>query len=225
MVKRGRAWSMLPLYLAFSNNQEVSGLSEKQADDILTEENPEKLNEDGTEMNAEQTEQAHRSEQDETIENEATSQENGDSLAALEAEKEELNQRYLRLQADFENFKRRTREEKARDRQFRAMDLITNLLPVLDNFERALGSAAEHEESKALKQGLEMVYRQLTEALKQEGVTKIEAEGQPFDPNKHQAVMQVESDEHESNVVVEVLQAGYELNGRVIRPSMVKVSQ
>nr|WP_281169045.1 nucleotide exchange factor GrpE [Tuberibacillus calidus] len=146
-------------------------------------------------------------------------------LKTLEAEHEALYQRFLRLQADFENFKRRTREEKARERQFRAQDLVTNLLPVLDNFERALAQTAEHEETKALLQGMEMVYRQLTEALKQEGVVKIEAEGQPFDPNKHQAVMQVESAEHDANTVVEELQAGYELNGRVIRPSMVKVSQ
>jgi molecular chaperone GrpE len=146
-------------------------------------------------------------------------------IKTLEAEHEALYQRFLRLQADFENFKRRTREEKARERQFRAQDLVTNLLPVLDNFERALAQSAEHEETKALLQGMEMVYRQLTEALKQEGVVKIEAEGQPFDPNKHQAVMQVESAEHEANMVVEELQAGYELNGRVIRPSMVKVSQ
>lgn len=148
-----------------------------------------------------------------------------EQLKALMAEKEELNQRLLRLQADFENFKRRTREEKARDRQFRAQDLIENLLPVWDNFARALDVKTEHEESQALKQGLDMVYRQFTEALKQEGVKEIEAVGLPFDPNKHQAVMQVDSDEHESNTVVEVLQQGYELNGRVLRPSMVKVSQ
>lgn len=142
----------------------------------------------------------------------------------LEKEKEELYNRFLRLQADYDNFRRRTREEKARERLYRAQDLVGDLLPVLDNFKRALATKAEHEESKALKQGMEMVYRQLSEALKKEGVVEIEAEGKPFDPNKHQAVMQVESDEHPSNTVVEVLQAGYELNGRVIRPSMVKVS-
>jgi molecular chaperone GrpE len=148
-----------------------------------------------------------------------------EQVQALVAEKEELNQRLLRLQADFENYKRRTREEKARDRQFRAQDLVENLLPVWDNFARALAAKAEHEESAALKQGLDMVYRQFTEALQQEGVKEIEAVGLPFDPNKHQAVMQVESDDYEPNTVVEVLQAGYELNGRVLRPSMVKVSQ
>lgn len=146
-------------------------------------------------------------------------------VKALTVEKEELNQRLLRLQADYENFKRRTREEKIRDRQFRAQELVENLLPVLDNFARALGTKTEHEESAALKQGLDMVYRQFTDALNKEGVKEVEAVGQPFDPNKHQAVMQVESDEHEPNTVVEVLQAGFELNGRVIRPSMVKVSQ
>ncbi|MGV3487134.1 MAG: nucleotide exchange factor GrpE [Tuberibacillus sp.] len=198
-------------------------------DETLKEEQPNNATDQETEEFVEENEVAAeetaKTGQEETVDSPNESQEMDRRITALEAERDELNQRFLRLQADFENFKRRTREEKARDRQFRAMDLITNILPVLDNFERALETTAEHEESKALRQGLEMVYRQLTEALKQEGVSKIVAEGQPFDPNKHQAVMQVESEEHEPNTVVEVLQAGYELNGRVIRPSMVKVSQ
>jgi len=195
-------------------------------DENLAEEQQNSTSAENTEGSAEnaQSDEVNPFEQGENIKNDTVSVKD-ERITALEAERDDLNQRLMRLQADFENFKRRTREEKARDRQFRALELITNILPVLDNFERALGTATEHEESKALQQGLEMVYRQLTEALIQEGVTKIEAVGQPFDPNKHQAVMQVESDEHESNMVVEVLQAGYELNGRVIRPSMVKVSQ
>ena len=201
-------------------------MQEKPMDENLAEEQQNSTSAENTEGSAEnaQSDEVNPFEQGENIKNDTVSVKD-ERITALEAERDDLNQRLMRLQADFENFKRRTREEKARDRQFRALELITNILPVLDNFERALGTATEHEESKALQQGLEMVYRQLTEALIQEGVTKIEAVGQPFDPNKHQAVMQVESDEHESNMVVEVLQAGYELNGRVIRPSMVKVSQ
>ncbi|MFD2618256.1 nucleotide exchange factor GrpE [Terrilactibacillus laevilacticus] len=142
----------------------------------------------------------------------------------LAKEKEELNSRFLRAQADFENFKRRSNEEKIQARKFRSQDLVTEVLPVIDNFQRALSVKVESADAENLKQGMEMVLRQLQEALKKEGVEEIEAANQPFDPNLHQAVMQVESSEHESNIIVEVLQAGYTLNGRVVRPAMVKVS-
>lgn len=164
-------------------------------------------------------------------ENEAGEVENGSDnedqeakIAALEKDIQDLTNRLLRVQADYDNFRRRTREEREKERQYRAQSIVEDLLPVLDNFNRALGTKAENEESMAIIKGMEMVFRQFQDALIKEGVKEIAALGEPFDPNKHQAVMQVESDEHEANTVVEVLQAGYELNGRVIRPSMVKVS-
>lgn len=145
-------------------------------------------------------------------------------ISQLEDEKESLNSQLLRSKADFDNLRRRTNEEKIAARKYRAQELVESILPVIDNFERALDVSAENEDTKSLKQGMEMVYRQLVDALTKEGIEEIESVGETFDPNVHQAVMQVESNEHESNTVVEVLQKGYLLNGRVIRPAMVKVS-
>lgn len=147
-----------------------------------------------------------------------------DEHEQLKQQFDELNQRYLRVHADYENFRRRTKEEKEAAAKYRAQQLVEGILPVLDNFERALMVESEIEETKSVLQGMEMIHRQLLEALKNEGVSPIQAVGEPFDPHLHQAVMQVETDEYESNVVVEELQRGYKLHERVIRPSMVKVN-
>jgi molecular chaperone GrpE len=109
--------------------------------------------------------------------------------------------------------------------KYRAQKLISDLLPALDNFERALKMEAENEHTKSLLQGMEMVYRGLLEALKKEGVEAIEAVNKEFDPHLHQAVMQAEDENYASNIVIEEFQKGYMLKDRVIRPSMVKVSQ
>ncbi|MBA2873537.1 nucleotide exchange factor GrpE [Thermaerobacillus caldiproteolyticus] len=146
-------------------------------------------------------------------------------IAELEGKLQDMENRYLRLHADFDNFRRRTRLEFEAAEKYRAQSLITDLLPTLDNFERALKIEAEDEKSKSILQGMEMVYRSLVEALKKEGVEAIEAVGKPFDPHLHQAVMQVEDNNYEPNTVVEELQKGYKLKDRVIRPAMVKVSQ
>lgn len=144
---------------------------------------------------------------------------------ALQEKAEETMQRLLRAQADLDNFRRRTRQEKAEAAKYGALSLIQNLLPVLDNFERALVSTENNDDFAALKQGIEMVYRQLLQALEQEGLKVIEAIGEPFNPEFHQAVMQVESEEHEEGIVVEEMQKGYILADRVVRASMVKVSK
>ncbi|OIJ16682.1 nucleotide exchange factor GrpE [Anaerobacillus alkalilacustris] len=143
----------------------------------------------------------------------------------LETQVKDLNDRLLRVQADYDNFRRRTRQEKEAAAKYRSQSLLEELIPAIDNFDRALGVNAESDEAKSIQQGMEMVYRQLTEALKNEGLEVIEAVGQDFDPHYHQAVMQVESEDYQPNVVVEELQKGYKLKDRVIRPSMVKVSQ
>lgn len=147
-----------------------------------------------------------------------------EEVAKLETENEALNNQILRAKADYENLRRRTNDEKIAARKYRAQELIENILPVLDNFERALDTSIDNDETKALQQGMEMVYRQLVDALQKEGVEEIQAVGESFDPNVHQAVMQEASDDYESNVVIDVLQKGYQLNGRVVRPAMVKVS-
>ncbi|ASS98803.1 nucleotide exchange factor GrpE [Geobacillus thermocatenulatus] len=143
----------------------------------------------------------------------------------LEAKLSEMEHRYLRLYADFENFRRRTRQEMEAAEKYRAQSLASDLLPVLDNFERALKIEADNEQAKSILQGMEMVYRSLLDALKKEGVEAIEAVGKPFDPYLHQAVMQAEAEGYEPNTVVEELQKGYKLKDRVLRPAMVKVSQ
>lgn len=145
-------------------------------------------------------------------------------IERLEKEKEELKTRVLRTQADYDNFRRRTREERAADSKYRSQSLAEKLLPALDNFERALDMKAEGEEAKALLEGMKMVYRQLKDGFEQENIKEIEAEGKPFDPEFHQAVMQVDNEEYEPNTVVEVMQKGYTLGDRVIRPAMVKVT-
>lgn len=148
-----------------------------------------------------------------------------EKTAELEAKLEEAENRYFRLQADFENSRRRARLDLEASEKYRAQSLITNLLPAIDNFERALQMEADSEQAKSILQGMEMVYRSLLEALKNEGAEPIEAVGKEFDPHIHQAVMQVEVEGFDSNHVVEEFQKGYILKDRVIRPSMVKVNQ
>ncbi|WEV80404.1 nucleotide exchange factor GrpE [Bacillus velezensis] len=171
----------------------------------------------------EQAEQAASQEQhEETAGQEEALQHQIDELQGLLDEKEN---KLLRVQADFENYKRRNRLEMEVAQKYRSQNVVTEILPALDNFERALQVEAESEQTKSLLQGMEMVRRQLMDALEKEGVEAIEAVGQEFDPNLHQAVMQVEDENFGSNIVIEELQKGYKLKDRVIRPSMVKVNQ
>ncbi|MDR4889002.1 nucleotide exchange factor GrpE [Fredinandcohnia sp. QZ13] len=148
-----------------------------------------------------------------------------EKIAELEAKLEEAENRILRQVADFENFKRRARLDQETAATYRAQSLVNDLLPALDNFERALQVEATNEQAKSIMQGVEMVYRSIIDALKKEGVEAIEAVGKPFDPNVHQAVMQVSDPDAESNVVLEEFQKGYKLKDRVLRPSMVKVNE
>jgi molecular chaperone GrpE len=151
------------------------------------------------------------------------------SAEASELEKarvqaEENYQRLLRVQADFDNFRRRARAEKEDFAKYASLKLIEQLLPIVDNFDRALASSKETKDFDALAKGLDMTYRGMDQLLTAEGLKPIETVGQPFNPEFHQAVMQVESDEHEEGIVVEELQKGYILKDKVIRPAMVKVS-
>ena len=143
----------------------------------------------------------------------------------LEKKLEEAENRLLRLQADFDNFRRRTRLDAEASEKYRAQSLISDLLPALDNFERALKVETEDEQTKSLLQGMEMVYKGLLDALKKEGVEPIESVGKEFDPHLHQAVMQAEDENYGPNTVIDEFQKGYILKDRVIRPSMVKVTQ
>ncbi len=163
---------------------------------------------------------------------EATEAEASEEVNPLQQENDQLKQqleeeenRYLRLQADFDNFRRRSRLDAEAAQKYRAQSLVADILPALDNFERALQVNTADEQTKSVLQGVEMVYRQLGEALQKEGVEAIESVGKTFDPYEHQAVMQVEDNEYEPNTVVEELQKGYKLKDKIIRPAMVKVNQ
>lgn len=149
-----------------------------------------------------------------------------DKMMAVIQEKnrllEENTERLKRLQADFDNFRRRTRQEKEDLSSIVAQGLILELLPVLDNFERALSTASTQDAGGVLS-GIEMIYRQFARALEKNGLTAIEAVGSAFNPEQHEAVMRIEDSEKEDGTVVEELQKGYVVRGKVIRPSMVKV--
>ncbi|SER80204.1 nucleotide exchange factor GrpE [Salisediminibacterium halotolerans] len=145
-------------------------------------------------------------------------------LEDLGVKLKEMEEKLLRVQADYDNFRRRTKQEKEAAAKYRSQNLAESLLPAIDNFERAMMITPEAEETQSLLKGVQMVYNQLLEALEKEGVTPIASVGEPFDPHYHQAVMQEESAEYDSNIVIEEMQKGYRLNDRVLRPAMVKVS-
>lgn len=146
-------------------------------------------------------------------------------IEKLQQELDDRQSRLLRLQADLENYRRRVRLDQEAAAKYRAQSLIESILPAIDNFDRALNIEAKEDETIQLLKGVEMVYRQLLDALKTEGLEVIEAIGKEFDPNFHQAVMQVEDSNYDSNIIVDELQKGYILKDRVIRPTMVKVNQ
>lgn len=134
-----------------------------------------------------------------------------------------LEQQLLRARADFDNFRRRTRQEKDELSQFATKKLLGDLLPVVDNFDRAL-MTVEPTADEQLKTGLEMVHRQLLQVLANYGVEPMQAEGEAFDPTRHEAVMQESAEGKDANVVLQELQKGYLLHDKVLRPAMVKVS-
>ncbi len=134
-------------------------------------------------------------------------------------------QKFLRTQADFDNFRRRTRTEKEELSKYASGKLVEALLPTLDNLERAVASSKSSADLEALQKGVDMVLRQFQQVLQNEGLTAIESVGKQFDPIVHQAVMQVNDESLEDGVVVDELQKGYQLKEKVLRPAMVKVNQ
>ena len=149
-----------------------------------------------------------------------------EALAAKAQEVERLQERLLRLQAEFDNYKKRMAREKAEFLKFATESLLLEFLPVLDNLERAAASArAESANREAVADGIEMIVRLFRSALDKAGVKPMAAAGQPFDPGRHQAIAQVETADGPENLVVEEVQKGYLLEGRVLRAAMVKVSR
>lgn len=133
--------------------------------------------------------------------------------------------RLLRLQAEFENYKKRISKEHLEFTKFVNENMIKELLPVLDNLERAVESAKNDKVFDSLKEGVEMTLKQFTSVLEKAGLKEITSIGETFNPNKHEALIMIGSDEHEENTIVEEHQKGYLLNDRVLRPSKVVVSK
>ena len=146
-----------------------------------------------------------------------------DELAKLQAEKAELAATLVRRQADFENYRKRIARERKDESRRAQSRLIEDLLPVLDGNARALSAHADpaYEE---YRKGLELIYKQLWDTLARHGLERIDADGKPFDPNVHMAIDRVETHDHPDGTVIEVLQQGYRIHDRVLRPSAVRVA-
>lgn len=187
---------------------------------MATEERNENLEEvEETVENTETTET-----EEEVVEEKTAEELLQEKVDKLEEELKQSEDKYLRLYAEFENFKRRKNKEIETNNVYKSQKVITEILPSLDNLERALQVESDNEEIKSLLKGVEMVYEGLLNVLKSEGVELIETENAQFDPNYHHAVMQDEDSEKESGVILDTFQKGYKLKDRVIRPAMVKVN-
>jgi len=147
-----------------------------------------------------------------------------EEVQKLQKERDSLYDRLLRKQAEFENFKKRTDREKSEYIQFASSDLIRELLNALDSFELAIRNAGSEASAQNMLQGFSLIYKQFQDTLARFGLKPIEAKGQTFDPNIHQAVTTTATDDVAENTVVEELRKGYMLNGRLLRPAMVSVS-
>ena len=149
----------------------------------------------------------------------------GDPLADAQAEVGRMKDALLRTAADFDNFRKRTRRELDEARRGGREDLLRTLLPVFDNLERAIQSATRTSDVKAMTEGLTMVQRQFVEALGREGIVRVETVGRAFDPGLHEAIQQVETNEHQPGTVIAEVQPGYKLGDRLLRAAMVVVAR
>ncbi|MDU7695530.1 MAG: nucleotide exchange factor GrpE [Staphylococcus sp.] len=177
-------------------------------------------NTDNSEANASDSENnSEESIKDEESESQDT------KIKELEKLANDNEEKYLRLYAEFENYKRRIRNENETNKKYQAQPVLTDILPTIDNIERALQIEGDDESFKSLKKGVQMIHESLLRALKDNGLEEIESEGQEFDPNFHQAVVQDDNPDFNSGEITQELQKGYKLKDRVLRPSMVKVNQ
>jgi len=147
-----------------------------------------------------------------------------DRLQAAEEERDKFKDLYQRARADFDNYQKRSQRDQAQERKFAHGNLALDLLPVIDNFDRATAAAQQAGEKGPLVQGVAMVQAQLLDLLRRHGITPIDAQGKPFDPNLHQAMLQQPSGQHPPGTVVQVLEPGYMIHDRVLRPARVAVS-
>ncbi len=145
-------------------------------------------------------------------------------LAEARKQSEDYLDRLRRSMAEFDNYRKRTEKEKEQERTKGILEVVSAVLPLLDNFERALASIPEEEKESAVAKGVEMMYQQFVAGLTAIGVKEIPALGEPFDPNKHNAVTHIEDESMDENIVCEVFQKGYSYKDQVVRYSMVKVA-
>jgi molecular chaperone GrpE len=145
-------------------------------------------------------------------------------LTQLDGELRRANNEVLRAQAEFENFRKRMRREMEEETRYAALPLVSELLPVIDNLERAIQAASQTEGASGLVDGVKLVIMQFDQALAKNGCVKIEALGKEFDPHLHMAVMQEPSNEYPAGTISRELQSGYKMHDRVVRPSQVFVS-
>ena len=144
-------------------------------------------------------------------------------LDALKKEKEDIYERLLRKQADFENFRKRTEKDKREYQVYAITEFLLDLLPILDNFERALAHP-DDQGGPDYRKGVELIYRQFRDLMEKKGLRSIETTGQPFDPNYHEAILREERNDLPENTILAELQKGYFLKDKLLRPAMVKVS-
>lgn len=156
---------------------------------------------------------------------ESEEQEAPDELETTRAELDETKDRLLRLAADFENYKKLAVRRESESKERAVKNVLADLLPVLDNFERAVHASASSQDIQNLKIGVEFILQQLHEVLRSHGVEPIEAAGQKFDPQFHEAQEEVPSDEHESGTILDETQRGYRYKDQVLRPTIVKVAK
>ena len=206
-------------------NKEVHEKAKKpvsEADKEVLENIMEELEKEAEEKATEETASEENAAEAEAETSEETKKEKKDPL---KEKIDELNDKVMRQMAEFENFRKRTDKEKAQMFEQGQANVLEKLLPVVDNFERGLAAVPEEDKDGAFADGMNKIYKQLMKQLEDLGVTPIEAVGKEFDPNLHNAVMQVESEEYESGMVAQELQKGYMFHETVLRHSMVGVSQ
>ena len=195
----------------------------------LEEEAKEKKEEAAKEEAEAEDKEASEENNEETFEEETDDKKKGlfnkkEKKDPLKEKIDELNDRLIRQVAEFDNFRKRTDKEKAQMFEQGQGSILEKLLPVIDNFERGLQAVPEDEKDGAFADGMNKIYKQLMKQMEDLGVTPIEAVGKEFDPNFHNAVMQVESEEYESGIVAQELQKGYMFHDTVLRHSMVGVT-
>ena len=196
---------------------------EKEVKQSAAEVENENLETEHTEADNGETSAGTENQEAETKENEAKEAKDA-KKDPKDAQIEELQDRLKRQMAEFDNFRKRTEKEKAAMYEIGAKDIIEKILPVLDNFERGLAAVPEDEKGSSFAEGIEKIYKQFVKTLEDAGVETIEAVGQQFDPNLHNAVMHVEDEKYGENEIAMELQKGYKYRGSVVRHSMVQVA-